>query len=209
MKVVAFNGSPKSEGNTSKAIGIVADQLRNEGIEVEVVHVGNKTINGCQSCYACVKNGECIIKKDDVNLWVEKIIQADGIILGSPVYFAGINGTMKCFLDRAGFVLSNKRGILRNKVGVSLAAVRRTGGMPVLDTLNHFIQYFEMISPSSNYWSVIHGMGPGEILQDNEGAQTLRILGRNMAWLMKTVEIGKQSIPEPESEPKVSTNFIR
>ncbi|QCX33190.1 flavodoxin family protein [Caloramator sp. E03] len=206
MKVVAFNGSPKENGNTYYAIKTVADELYKEGIEVEIIHVGNKAIRGCIACGACSKNnGKCIID-DEVNGWVDKMINADGIILGSPVYFSGINGTMKSFLDRAFYMAGRK---LRYKVGASVVAVRRSGGVSAFNQLNNYINYAQMLMPSSNYWNVIHGRAIGEASQDEEGNQIMRVLGKNMAYLLKLRENGKNVVKEPEMENKIYTNFIR
>lgn len=209
MKVVAFNGSPKKEGNTYQAIKLVAAELEKEGIEVEIVHVGDKLIRGCLACNGCVKNGDekCVIQGDEVNEWIQKMKMADGILLGSPVHYAAIGGTMKSFLDRA-FYVANK-GLFRHKVGAAVVAVRRSGGVTTFNQLNNYINYAEMLMPSTNYWNVIHGMLPGEALADEEGRQIMRVLGKNMAWLMKLVAAGKQTVAEPERETKILTNFIR
>lgn len=210
MKVVAFNGSPKKEGNTYGALNIIASQLEKNNIEVEIIHVGNKEIRGCTGCNMCVrnKNEKCIID-DEVNIWIQKMKEADGIIFGSPVYFAGIAGTMKSFLDRAIYVTSVNSMMLRYKVGASIAAVRRSGGIPTFNALNNYINYSEMIMPTSNYWNVIHGTRPGEVEKDDEGVQIARVLANNMAWLMKVVDEGKKAHGIPEMERKVFTNFIR
>lgn len=210
MKVVAFNGSPKKEGNTYKALKMVSAELEKNDIEVEIIHVGNKNIRGCTGCNMCVKNqnGKCIIN-DEVNEWIEKMNEADGIILGSPVFYAGITGTMKCFLDRAFYVTSFNGMMLRYKVGASIVAVRRTGGLPTFNALNNYISYSEMIMASSNYWNVIHGTKPGEVEEDMEGKQIAQILGENMAWLLKVVAEGKNTHPIPEVKRKKFTNFIR
>lgn len=210
MKVVAFNGSPKKEGNTYQAINIVASELEKEGIEVEIVHVGNKVIRGCLACNACAKNkdGKCIVENDEVNLWIQKMNEADGIILGSPVHYSAIAGTMKSFLDRAFYVASGM-GMLRHKVGASVVAVRRSGGTTTFNQLNNFINYAEMLMPSTNYWNVIHGTTPGEVLQDQEGVQIMRVLGKNMAWLMKSIEKSKDDLEKPSKENKIYTNFVR
>lgn len=210
MKVVAFNGSPNKEGNTFHGIKMVADELQKEGIEVEIVHVGNKAIRGCLACNGCVRNQneKCVIK-DEVNEWIQKMKEADGIILASPVHYASIGGTMKSFLDRAFYVTSVNKSMLRHKVGASVVAVRRAGGIPTFDQLNNYINYSEMLMPSSNYWNVINGTAPGEVKQDEEGKQIMRVLGKNMAWLMKLVENGKGKVEEPENEDKIFYNFIR
>ncbi|WP_461204866.1 flavodoxin family protein [Clostridium sp. DL1XJH146] len=211
MKVVAFNGSPKKEGNTYHAIKLVTEELKKEGIETEIIHVGNKTIRGCAACGMCSKNKDekCIIKDDEVNEWIQKMKEADGIILGSPVHYSAIGGTMKAFLDRAFLVTSVNSGMLRHKVGAPVVAVRRSGGVPTFNQLNNYLNYSEMAIPTSNYWNVIHGTEPGEALQDEEGIQIMRVLGKNMAWLMKIVENGKDRVEETEKEEKIFTNFIR
>lgn len=211
MKVTAFNGSPNKEGNTYHAIKVVAAELEKEGIETEIVHVGNKSIRGCIACNQCVKNRNerCGIANDEVNDWIQKMKEADGIILGSPVHYSSIAGTMKSFLDRAFYVTGVNNGMLRHKVGASVVAVRRSGGLPTFDQLNNYINYSEMLIPTSNYWNVIHGTRPGEALQDEEGVQIMRVLGQNMAWLMKLVENGKETVAKPEREKKTFTNFIR
>jgi multimeric flavodoxin WrbA len=210
MKVVAFNGSPKAEGNTWHAIKMVAAELEKEGIETEIVHVGNKMIRGCVACNQCAKNlNEACAISDEVNEWVQKMKQADGIILGSPVHYSAIGGTMKSFLDRAFYVAGVNGSMLRHKIGASVVAVRRSGGLPTFDQLNNYLCYSEMLLPTSNYWNVIHGTRPGEAVQDEEGSQIMRVLGRNMAWLLKLVQHGKGAVAEPERESKTFTNFIR
>ena len=209
MKVVAFNGSPKREGNTYHAIKLVADELEKEGIEVEIIHVGNKTVKGCLACGACMRNRDekCITDNDEVNEWIQKMKDADGILLGSPVHYSAIAGTMKSFLDRAFYVANT--GLLKNKVGAAVVAVRRSGGVTTFNQLNNYINYAEMLMPSSNYWNVIHGTKPGDALEDEEGKQIMRVLGKNMAYLLKLVENGKGTVEAPEKEKKVFTNFIR
>ncbi|MBS6022506.1 MAG: flavodoxin family protein [Paeniclostridium sordellii] len=211
MKVVAFNGSPHKKGNTYNAIETVAKELEKEGIEVEIVHVGNKAIRGCIACGGCSRNQNerCVLDKDEVNEWIQNMKEADGIILGSPVYYSAIAGTMKSFLDRAFYVASSNGGMFRHKVGASVVAVRRSGGIPVFDQLNNYINYSEMIMPTSNYWNVAYGTAPGEVTQDEEGMQIMRVLGKNMAWMMKVVEAGKSQVKENEKEDKIFTNFIR
>ena len=211
MKVVAFNGSPKKNGNTFKSIENVARELEKENIEVEIIHVGNKVIRGCLACGGCSRNmnEKCAIANDEVNEWIQKMKEADGIILGSPVHYSAIAGTMKSFLDRAFLVASVNDGMLRHKVGVSVVAVRRSGGVPVFDQLNNYINYSEMLMPTSNYWNVAYGNTGNEVLQDDEGMQIMRVLGKNMAWLMKLVEFGKGNIEEPKREEKSFMNFIR
>lgn len=211
MKVVAFNGSPNKNGNTWHAIRMVTEALEEEGIETEIFHVGNKAIRGCLACGQCAqkKDETCIQTNDPVNEWIQKMKAAEGIILGSPVHFSAIGGTMKSFLDRAFYVSGVNGSMLRHKVGVSVAAVRRSGGLPTFNQLNNFICYSEMLMPGSNYWNIIHGALPGEAEQDLEGRQIMRMLGKNMAWLMKLVAHGKESILPPKRENKIKMNFIR
>lgn len=210
MKVAAFNGSPRKGGNTHVALQTVADELVREGIEVEFVQVGNKPIRGCIACGGCFRNQDerCVID-DEVNGWIQKMKQADGILLGSPVHFAGISGAMKSFLDRAFYVATSNGGLFRHKVGASVTAVRRSGGLPAFEQLNTYITYAEMFMPTSTYWNVIHGRKPDDALQDEEGLQIMRILGKNMAWLMKALADGKKRHPLPEREVKIYTSFIR
>ncbi|MDF2503276.1 flavodoxin family protein [Clostridium sp.] len=211
MKVVAFNGSPAKAGNTYHGIKIIIDELEKEGIETEIIHVGNKSIRGCIACKNCTKNknGKCVITTDPVNEWIEKMKEADGIILGSPVHYSAIAGAMKSFLDRSFRVAEANDSMLRHKVGVSVVAVRRAGGIPTFDQLNNYINHSEMLMATSNYWNVINGTTPGEAMQDEEGVQIMRILGKNMAWLMKLVENGEGIVKKPEREEKIFTNFIR
>lgn len=154
-------------------------------------------------------NERCVIENDEVNEWIEKMKDAYGIILGSPVHYSAIAGTMKSFLDRAFLVTSVNGGMLRYKVGASVVAVRRSGGVPTFDQLNNYINYSEMVMSTSNYWNVVHGTEPGEATQDGEGMQIMRVLGKNMSWLMKLIHSGKNNIEENQKEDKVSMNFIR
>lgn len=211
MNVVAFNGSPNKNGNTYHAIQMVADALAQEGIATEIIHVGNKAIRGCLACRQCFKkrNEQCVQTEDPVNEWIQKMKAADGILLGSPVHFSAIGGTMKSFLDRVFYVTGVNNYMLRHKVGASVVAVRRSGGLPTFNQLNNFICFSEMLMPSANYWNVIHGTRPGEAVKDEEGTQIMRTLGKNMAWLMKLVEHGKATIPPPEHENKIYMNYIR
>ena len=173
--------------------------------------MGKEKIRGCVACHGCVKSQDsaCAFTDDPVNEWIGKIKAADGILLGSPVHFSGVAGTMKSFLDRAFFVASVNGGIFRHKVGASVAAVRRSGGLPTVNALNHYITYSEMIMPSSNYWNVAHGLTPGQMEQDGEGKQIMEVLGRNMAWIMTLIDQGKAQVPPPAPVAKTMTNFIR
>jgi len=211
LKVIGFNGSSRKKGNTACSMNTVFDQLEKAGIETEMILVGKEKIQGCVACHGCVKNQDeaCAIKDDPVNEWIQKIKEADGVLLGSPVHFSGVAGTMKSFLDRAFFVASVNGGMFRQKIGATVAAVRRSGGISTLETLNHYINYSEMVMPSSNYWNVAHGLTPGQMEEDAEGKQIMEVLGQNMAWIMKIIAHGKEQFPAPAPARKIMTNFIR
>lgn len=163
------------------------------------------------ACGTCTKNQDekCSITTDPLNEWIQQLKAADGIILASPVYYAGIAGTMKCFLDRAFYVAGCNGGLFRQKVAAAVVAVRRTGGSSTFDSLNHYLTYSEMILATSNYWNITHGRAPGEVLQDAEGVQIMDVLGKNMAWMLKMREQTKALLPGPEPVKKIFTSFIR
>lgn len=211
MKVIAVNGSPNENGNTFHALEIVGSALKSNNIEFEIIHIGHKPIHGCTACRKCASNkdGRCSINNDELNKHIASIFAADGLLLGSPVYYSGVAGAMKCFLDRLFYTASSNGGLLRHKVGASVVAVRRTGGSSTFDCLNHYFTISEMFVASSNYWNIIHGRNPGEALQDTEGVQTMRVLGNNMAWLLKMIEATKSTISPPTKEVKEVMNFIR
>lgn len=212
MKVIAINGSPKAKGNTYHSLAIMREELAKQGIEMELIHVGHKAIHGCIGCGKCaeVRNEQCpSFPGDLVNEAVQKMKHADGIILGSPVYYSGVAGTMKCFLDRAFYVAGVNGGLFRHKIGAAISALRRSGGSSTLDCLNHYFTITEMPVASSTYWNAIHGMTPGQVEQDEEGVQTLVNLAKNMAWLLKMREATKESIAAPDSSKILRTNFIR
>lgn len=211
MKVIAVNGSPKKEGNTYHALKMVGDELISEGIAFEVIHVGHKLLHGCTACGKCAENRDekCSFGADGLNDWIQIIKAADGIIIGSPVHYSGIGGTMKCFLDRLFYVSGSNGNLFRHKVAAAVTAVRRTGGSATLDHLYHYLTYAEMIVATGNYWNVIHGRMPGEVSHDAEGVQTMRVLAKNMAWLLKMKEATADTIKPPIKETKVITNFIR
>ena len=210
MNVVAINGSPRKNGNTWFALKTVGEVLQNEGIGFEIAHIGNKNLSGCIACRKCRENMDekCAIRNDGFNQYLPAIKEADGIILGSPVYYSGIAGTMKCFLDRLFYVASSNGNWMRHKVGASVVAVRRSGGSMTLDSLNHYLTISEMLVPSSNYWNIIHGLSEGDACQDLEGIQIMQTLGANMAWLLKLKHAGNE-IPPPQRLNKIFTNFIR
>ena len=211
MKVLAINGSPKSDGNTAQAMKLLLQELQAAGIETEMYTIGNKTIRGCIGCGLCAekRNGRCNAYDDTVNELIPKMVAADALVLGSPTYFAGINGTFKSFLDRAFFATRGNGDPMRLKFGVAVAAVRRGGGTITFDQLNKYFQLSEMTTVGSCYWNIIHGMTPGEIHQDPEGVRTVKTAGRNLAWLLKLAEHGQAAVPKPEPLEPARTNFVR
>lgn len=211
MKVLAINGSPKTKGNTAGSLQILMNELEENAIETELITIGNKSIRGCIGCAQCMEkqDGICHAFDDTVNELLPKLIAADGIVIGSPVYFAGINGTLKSFLDRAFFVAIVSGGLLRLKPGAGIVALRRSGGTAAFEQLNKYFQITEMMTVGSCYWNIVHGFQPGEISGDPEGLRCVRTLGRNFAWLIKSIEAGKKTVPEPEILDIVMTNFVR
>jgi multimeric flavodoxin WrbA len=187
MKVIAFNGSPHKEGNTSILIHLVLGELKKEGIEAELFQIGGKNIRGCIACYKCIENQNqrCAVDNDILNDCIEKMVAADGILLGSPTYFTDVTAEMKALIDRAGMVGIANGGMFRRKVGAAVVAVRRAGSTHAFDTMNHLFTISQMIVPGSSYWNMGIGMTPGEVEKDGEGVRTMQVLGQNMAWLMK------------------------
>jgi len=190
MKVVAFNGSPRKEGNTYQSLQVVMGELQKEGIETEVVQLGGKNIHGCIACYKCFKNKdkECSIKDDGVNDYIKKMMEADGIIIGSPVYFSNVTSEVKAFIDRAGLVARANDNLLKRKVGAGVVAVRRAGATFAFSAINFFFFIQEMIVPGSIYWNLAIGREPGEVQEDQEGMMTFKTLGQNMSWLLKKIK---------------------
>jgi multimeric flavodoxin WrbA len=211
MNVIAINGSPNKEGNTFHALNKVGEQLKQQGLEFKILHIGNKTVRGCIGCGKCRQNQneKCVFDNDIVNESIGLMKNADGIILGAPVHYSGLPGTMKSFLDRVFYVAGSNGNLFRHKVGAALVAVRRSGGSSTLDSLYHFLSYSEMILATSNYWNITHGHTPGQAASDLEGNQIMEVLGANMAWILKMKELTQDTIPAPEKVKKVMTNFIR
>ena len=191
MKVVAFNGSARKDGNTAILIHYVLEILEKEGIKTELIQLSGEQIHGCMACGTCrkVKNKECKIVSDNVNLYIQKMAEADGIILGSPTYFSMMSPEMKALIDRAGFVARSNNDMLKQKVGAAVVAVRRAGGIPTFDAINHFFLINQMIVPGSSYWNVGFGLNKGDVEKDEEGIKTMEVLGRNMAWLLKKINL--------------------
>jgi multimeric flavodoxin WrbA len=190
MKVVAFNGSARKDGNTAILIRKVFSELEAEGIETELVQMAGKKIRGCTACGKCYENKDrrCVVDNDILNECIEKMAKADGIILGSPTYFADVTTETKALIDRAGFVARANSHMFRRKVGAAVVAVRRAGSIHVFDSINHFFLISQMIVPGSFYWNLGIGRKPGEVDQDSEGLETMELLGQNMAWLLKKIQ---------------------
>jgi multimeric flavodoxin WrbA len=189
MKVVALNGSARKDGNTAILINLVFDELKKEGIKTELIQLAGNPIAGCIACYKCFKNKNrrCSVDKDMLNDIIEKMLQADGIILGSPTYFADVSSGMRAFIERCGFVARANDYMFKYKVGAGVVAVRRAGAIPAFNSIMLFLHYMQMMIPGSSYWNIAIGRDPGEVLKDEEGVQTMKTLGQNMAWLLKKV----------------------
>jgi len=187
MKVVAFNGSARRDGNTALLIRRVLKVLGEEGIEIELVQLAGKNLRGCRACGGCIerKDRRCVYSRDRLNEYIGKMLEADGIILGSPVYFSMMTSEMKALIDRSGSVARANSDMFRRKVGVAVVAVRRAGAVPTFDAINHFFLISQMVVPGSSYWNLGIGHRKGEVENDAEGMRTMEDLGRNMAWLLK------------------------
>lgn len=205
MKVLLLNGSPRSNGNTAYALRQMAEVFQSEGVQAEFVQIGDLDIRGCVGCGACYKTGKCVFN-DVVNELAAKFDESDGIVVGSPVYYASANATLTAALDRLFYSTNFDK---RMKVGASIAIARRGGCSSTFDQLNKYFTISGMPVASSHYWNSVHGMRPGEAAQDEEGIATVRNLARNMAFLMKSIALGKAQYGLPEYEQRTSTNFIR
>ena len=206
MKVLLVNGSPRPEGNTSVALSEVAGALAAEGISTELFHCGQLSLRGCQSCGGCAKGENRCVYDDEVNVFLEKSKDTQGFIFGSPVHYAGITGALKSFMDRCFY--AGRHFAFKPAAGV--VAARRGGETPAFDQLNKYFTINKMPVVPSQYWNMIFGRTPGEAKQDAEGLQTMRLLGRNMAWLLRCIEAGRlQGVEPPVLEPPIRTNYIR
>ena len=205
MKVLLINGSPRPDGNTAIALDEMVKVFAQEGIETDVMQVGNKAIRGCIACGACAKAGRCVFD-DDVNIAASKLKEADGLVVASPVYYASANGTLVSFLDR---LFQSAKFDKTMKVGAAVAVARRGGCSATFDELNKYFTICGMPVASSQYWNSVHGRIKGEASQDAEGLQTMRTLARNMAFLMKSIALGKEKYGLPEKEDWLPTHFIR
>ena len=207
MKVILLNGSPHEKGTTMRALSEAARVLNENGIETEIINVGDKPVRGCIGCGYCAKNGECVVKDDMVNDLVKKIKESDGLVIGSPVYYASINGTLKCILDRAFY---SSRGGFAFKPAAAVVVARRAGTTSAFDDINKYFGISNMPVVSSTYWNNVHGVNSSDVEKDEEGLQTVRNLAKNMAWLIKCIDKGKEEgIPLPTVEKNFRTNFIR
>ena len=205
MKVLLINGSPKANGNTAFALAQMAEVFTEQGIEAEMIQVGNQVIRGCVACGSCYKTGKCVFD-DAVNEVAAKFEEADGLIIGSPVYYASSNATLNAFLDR---LFYSTRFDKRMKVGACVVVARRGGCSATFDQLNKYFTISGMPVASSTYWNMIHGAKPGDAQQDAEGIRTMRNLAKNMVFMMKSIALGKERYGLPEKEAPVATNFIR
>lgn len=205
MKVLMLNGSPRANGNTSIALNEVKTTLEKNGIDVEIIQVGNMEIKGCKGCLYCKEHGKCVMN-DAVNEIAAKLEQADGLVVGSPVYYASANGTLVCLLDRLFYSTKFNKTM---KVGASVAVARRGGCSATFDELNKYFTISGMPVCSSQYWNSVHGRAPGDAQKDEEGLQTMRTLGNNMAFLIKSIALGKKEYGIPEKEQQIMTSFIK
>jgi multimeric flavodoxin WrbA len=189
MKVVAFNGSARKDGNTAILINQALEELEKQGIQTEMIQLSGQRIRGCTACYKCFDNKDkkCAVTEDAMNEYIARMLDADGIILASPTYFADVSAELKALIDRAGLVARANDNMFRRKVGAAIVAVRRAGAIHAFDTINHFFLIGEMIIPGSSYWNVGFGLKKGDAENDEEGLQTMQQLGRNMAWLLKRI----------------------
>jgi len=187
MKVAAFNGSARKDGNTAIMINRVLAELEKDRIETHMVQLAGRTIRGCTACEKCYDNHDkrCIIDDDIVNDCIAEMIDADGIILGSPTYFADVSPELKALIDRAGYVARANSDMFARKVGAAVVAVRRAGAIHAFDSINHFFLISRMIIPGSSYWNIGIGRAPGEVAEDEEAMETMKVLGQNIAWLLK------------------------
>lgn len=207
MKVLMLNGSPKANGNTARVLAEMRGVFEKENVEVEYVHVGHLSVRGCTACGACFKQGHCVIEDDIVNELSEKLAECDGLVLGSPVYYAAPNGTLVTILNRLFY--SDMRVDKRMKVGAAMVVARRGGTTAAVDQLNKYFTISGMPVAPSQYWGIAHGARPGEVEADAEGLQTARTQAANMVFLMRSIALGKEKYGLPEKEKSQWTNFVR
>jgi multimeric flavodoxin WrbA len=189
MKVVGINASPRKDGNTAIIIRAVFEELEKEGIETELIQFAGQPIQGCTGCRVCseTQDNKCSLDDDAFNEYMQKMIDADGIVLGSPVYFTDVTAEMKALIDRAGMVSLSNGGLLKHKAGAAVMAVRRGGATHAFDTMNHFLHYMQMFLVGASYWNMVYGREIGEVENDEEGIRNMKVIGENMAWLLKRI----------------------
>lgn len=206
MKVILVNGSPHKQGCTYTALAEVKSTLEKNGIETEEFWIGNKPVAGCIGCGSCMQTGKCFVQ-DEVNEFLEKVASTDGFVFGTPVHFASGSGMITSFMDR---IFYGRRNLFKNKLAACVVSCRRGGATSTFDQINKYFAMNNMPIVTSQYWNMVHGSKPEDVLKDEEGLQTMRTLGNNMAWLLKCIEAGKNiGIKEPENEKIIQTNFIR
>ncbi|MBQ9419415.1 MAG: flavodoxin family protein [Synergistaceae bacterium] len=206
MKVLLINGSPNEKGCTHTALSEVAGALNKRGVDTEIFWIGKKAVQGCIACFKCSELGHCVFN-DAVKELTSRLDEFDGIVIGSPIYYAGPNGSLLAFLDRLFFSCGDK---LQGKPGAAVVSCRRSGSTATFDRLNKYFTIMNMPVVASQYWNGVHGFTPEDVKQDLEGMQTMRVLGENMAWLLKSIEAGRKAgVPAPQYEEHVFTNFIR
>ena len=206
MKVILVNGSPHKQGCTYTALTEIKKTLEKDGIETEEFWLGNKPIAGCIGCGSCLETGKCFVD-DKVNEFLEKVPSTDGFFFGTPVHFASGSGMITSFMDR---VFYGRRNLFKNKLAACVVSCRRGGATSTFDQINKYFAMNNMPIVTSQYWNMVHGSKPEDVLKDEEGLQTMRTLGNNMAWLLKCIEAGKNAgVKEPENEKIIQTNFIR
>jgi multimeric flavodoxin WrbA len=208
MKVLLINSSPKANGCTYTALNEVASALEGEGIQTEILHIGKEPVQGCMDCRHCSTTGKCVFENDAVSVALEKAKESDGFVFGSPVYYAAASGQLTAFMNRLFF---SSRGVFAHKPGAAVVSCRRAGSTAALDQINKYMVISQMMLVGSQYWPMVHGNNPDEVRRDLEGMQIMRVLGRNMAWLLKSIQAGREAgvkLPEKEHE-RHWTNFIR
>ncbi len=206
MKVLLINGSPRKKSCTFRALTEISNTLNALDIETQIVSIGTTAIRGCIACNKCIETGYCIFKDDPINEWIDIMKDSDGLIVGSPVYYAAPNPSLCAALDRMFYY---KSAVYAYKPGAAIVSCRRAGSTAAIDCLNKFFTIAEMPIVSSQYWNMVHGNAPEEVTKDIEGLQTMRVLGRNMAWLLKCIDFAKDSVAKPEIEERAWTNFVR
>lgn len=209
MKILAINSSPNKEGNGHHLSEFLNTQFQDQQIELEEIHLSQNQIQGCTACYKCFENqnGQCVLKKDNLNNVIEKMVEAQGVVFISPVYTGSVTASMKAFMERASLVSMASGGLFDRKPGAAIAIARRAGTLSTLEPMQHFMHICGMISVGSTYWNIVFGGKAGDVLKDAEGLETLKNLSLNMGWLIKTID--QSTVPAPETIRSTACNFIR